>query len=227
MQGDLNDMVARLRTMLPKRWFGEDTPNLTSLLRGLSSSAVWLFSLIQYSAAQTRTNTASGRWLDLLAFDYFGSSLSRRPGETDVVFRGRIKDSLFRDAATRPALLSALTRLTGKAPSIFEPSRPADTGAYGTLINGPNAAVPSLAYGCTGGWGTLDLPNQVFVTISRPPTPLVANISGYGCPNAGYGAGPLSYIELDALIGNVSDSEIQELVAQLLPINATAWIRLT
>jgi hypothetical protein len=225
MQGDLADIVARLRATLPKRWFGDAAPNANAFLAGLANPAVWLFDFIKYLLAQTRLSTASNLWLDLSALDYFGGNLKRWPTESDDSFRSRIRARLFRSAATRPAMISALTLLSGKAPIIFEPTRVEDTGSYGSLTSGPNM-IATMAYGQLGAWGNLHLPNQVFLTVYRPATPVVSNLSGYDCSYAGYGTGPLSYVDLGTLVGDVSDAEIQQTIVELLPVNATAWLRL-
>jgi len=78
--------------------------------------------------------------------------LPRNPGEPDTAFRTRIQARIFLEKGTRNGMIKALTLLTGRAPKIFEPARPLDTGAY-------NAGI--LAYGAAGGYGSLQLPYQL------------------------------------------------------------------
>ena len=105
-----------------------------------------------------------------------------------------------------------LTDLTGRSPVIFEPARPADTGAY---------AGPTLAYGTAGGWGSVVLPFQCFVTAHRPHGSGIATLAGYGTP------GPLARAELDMVTGQVTDTDIMAAIASVLPAGATAWTQIT
>jgi hypothetical protein len=84
-----------------------------------------------YAKAQLRIATASDGFLDVISADFFGTTLPRKTNESDAAFRNRIIINLFRERATRKAVTQVLTTLTGRAPLIVEPSRPADTGAYG------------------------------------------------------------------------------------------------
>ncbi len=105
-----------------------------------------------------------------------------------------------------------LTDLTGRAPIIFEPARPADTGGY-------NSA--SLAYGAAGGWGSLALPFQCFVTAYRPHGSGIATIAGYGTPS------PLARASLAMVEGQVTDADIMTAITSVLPTAAIAWTQIT
>lgn len=226
MTGDLTDIVSRLQSVLPKRWFAEQSPNLNALLACIATPWVWLYSLLLYVISQTRLHTASDEWLDLIAVDYFGQTLKRRSGEADSSYRSRISANLLRQAATRSAVSSGLENLVGSVPFIFEPANCADTGAYAAFTASPQMPGTGLAYGRAGGWGSLQLPLQFFVTATRPPTPGVGELAGYGTSNGGFGAGEISYIDISLLPGYVTDQAIQSELCRLLPINATAWLRI-
>ena len=88
--GDQTDILGRIKALLPFRWFPDITPVLDALLSGVAWALSFIYSLIQYAKLQTRIATASDGFLDLIAFDFFGTSLLRRQQETDVSFRGRI-----------------------------------------------------------------------------------------------------------------------------------------
>src|SRR3954452_21398245 len=103
MIGDQQDMLARLRTALPTRWFPDEAPILNGLLCGLASAWSWLYEQLQYVKLQTRLLTASDIWLDVAAQDYFGNRVTRRAGQSDTAFRNRIRRELFRERATRQA----------------------------------------------------------------------------------------------------------------------------
>lgn len=225
MRGDVHDMRARLRALLPARWFADDSPNLNALLTCLATPWAWLYELLDYVARQTRVTTASGVWLDRIALDFFGTTIRRLDREPDAVFRARIQYLLFRPAATRQAIALAIEHLTGAAPWIFEPSNPLDTGSYGESSGGSLVVSSRLAYCCAGGWGSLALPNQFFMVVHRPNVAGLSGIPGYGSFAAGYGAAGSAYVDLASLPGALTEREIFSAVSSLLPVGTTGWLR--
>jgi hypothetical protein len=226
MRGDLSDLTSRLWAVLPKRWFAEQSPNLEALLNSIAVPWVWLYDLIMYVISQTRLSTATDEWLDLVAADYFGGALNRKVNEADFSYRSRIKAALMQEAATRPAVTAALESLTGLPPVIFEPGNCRDTGSYGGFTGMPQMPGTGMAYGQIGGWGSLQLPLQFFVTATRPITPVVGMLAGYATSAGGYGEGSFSYVDLSQLPGHVTDQDIQTALFNLLPVNAVAWLRI-
>ncbi len=209
-------MVARLRAVLPARWFADDAPVLDGLLAGLGQAAAQTYSLLSYARAQTRMASASGLWLDLLAADWFGSRLIRRGGEADTQLRARIRRELLRERGTRVALVTQVAQLVGQAPTVFEPARPVDTGAWGV----------ACGYGAAGGWGSLALPFQCFVTVRRPHGAGIAMVDGYCGALGGYGRGAIEYASASLIAGSVSDADIMAAIAGVMPTAAVAWTRI-
>lgn len=216
--GDAADMQSRLQLTLPGGWFGDSTPVLDATLAGFAAAFAFCFSLLSYVQQQTRIATATDVNLDLVAQDFFASGLSRNPGEGDAVFRARIQQNLLAPAATRSALVRKLALLTGKTPIVFEPANALDTGGYGIDA--------SLAYGAAGGWGSLALPYQFFVTAFRPEGGAIAHAAGYGSPAGGYDVGLIEYVNPSMQTATVSDAEIYAATASALPVGATAWTAL-
>ena len=167
--GDQADQVQRLKSVLPP-WFGATFPLLGALLQGVAAVHAFLYSLIAFAALQTRIRTATGGWLDLIATDFFGLTLSRAPGQADAAFLNLIIINLFRERATRPAADRVLYDLTNRHSEIFEPGRPQDTGGYG---------MPCTGYGLAGRYGSALLPFQAFITAYRPlaGTPAAASVT--------------------------------------------------
>ncbi len=223
MIGDREEMLGRLRAVLPTRWFPDTAPILEGLLSGLASGWAWAHDQLQYVKAQTRIATATDIWLDIIAQDFFGSRLTRRLGQSDEAFRGRITRELFRERGTRGAVIAALQDLTGRTPIVFEPARTTDTGGYGSLHGGSNGA----AYGAAGGWGNLDHPFQCFITAYRPLGVGIATICGWGMHAGGYGQGTIEYASLEMVQGQVTDSDIYTAIADVLPVAAIGWTRIT
>jgi len=131
-KGDQQDLYQRLRAQLPP-WFGDaaSSPILNGLLQGLAYGWAYFYALLVYARLQTRIKTATDGWLDMIASDFFGLTLQRKTGQSDASFRANIVANLFRERGTRNAIIKVLTDLTGRPPTIIEPSRPMDTGVYG------------------------------------------------------------------------------------------------
>ena len=212
MTGDVPDMVARLKAALPARWFADTTPVLDALLAGLADAASRLYGLLATARVQTRLATATGGFLDLAATDFFGTRLRRHLQEGDDPYRARIARALTRTHGTRAALVATITDLTGTPPVIFEPARPSDTGAYG---------MGAFAWNRAGGWGSLSLPFQSFVTVTRPHGAGIATLAGYGT------GGPVVYADLSMMTGQVTDADIYAAVADTIPVATIAWTRIT
>ncbi len=217
MTGDQADMAARLRAALPGRWFGDAAPVLDGVLAGIAAIWATLYAQLQAAIAQTRIATASGGFLDMIVLDFFGRRVHRRVAESDDPFRARILREMRRERGTRGALVTALTDLTGRAPLVFEPARPADTGAW----NG------QAGYGSAGRWGSLMLPRQCFVTAFRPAGQGIARVVGWGSPGGGYGSGGACWADHAAIGGQVTDDDIAATVADTIPVASIAWLRIS
>jgi hypothetical protein len=223
MTGDQQDMMDRLRTVLPTRWFPDSAPVLEGLLSGLAAGWCWAYQQLQYVKAQTRIATATDVWLDIIANDYFGNRLARQTGQSDGAFRSRIQRELFRERGTRGAIIAVLQDLTGRAPLVFEPARTTDTGGYASLTG----AGGGVGYCRAGGWGSLTVPFQCFITAYRPVGSGIATISGWGGSAGGYGRGAIEYASLDMVQGQVTDADIYTAVAGVLPVAVIGWTRIT
>ncbi len=218
MTGDQSDMLARIKAVLPSQWFPDTTPILDAMGAGIAAGWSWAYALLTYAKLQTRIASATDVWLDMIAGDFFGTSLSRRPAEPDQAYRGRIGQELLRPRGTRGAVALILSELTGRQPVIFEPARTTDTGGY---------AVGGVGYGVAGGWGSLALPYQAFVTAFRPAGSGIANVAGWGGPVGGYGVGTIEYGNLSMVQGQVTDADISAAVAAVMPAASIAWTRIS
>ncbi|OYV37187.1 MAG: hypothetical protein B7Z81_06345 [Acidocella sp. 20-61-6] len=223
--GDQNDIAGRLKALLPQGWFPDNAPTLNAVLQGLGNGLAFGYALVQFALTQVVMVTATDIWLDLHAFDYLGTSLLRRLQESDASFLARAQAGLFPQANTRQAIISRLEALTGTDPVVFEPQYPQDTGAYG---------YGGLGYGVEGGYGSLALPYQAFVTVYRPlgqGVPLLAGYSGNDLSPVyaplGYGAGLGSYVDLAQAFDGVTDNDIYQTVAEIEPAGSIIWTRIT
>lgn len=222
MVGDQTDMLGRLKAVLPLHWFADNTPVLDALLSGLASTASGLYQMLAYVRLQTRIATATDVFLDMLAVDFFGTRVARRAGQSDDAFRANISTELLQDRGTRTAVISVLTNLTGRTPIVFEPARPADTGAWGV----------GSSYGSTdasgmGGWGSLMLPFQCFVTAYRPQGQGVALVIGWGGFAGGWGSGIIEYANLSMIQGQILDIDIDAAIASVMPVASIAWTQIS
>jgi hypothetical protein len=216
--GDQQDMLGRMQALMPRGWFGDSPTILTALLGGFAAIFANVYSVLMYANAQLRIATASDGFLDVISADFFGTTLPRKTNESDAAFRNRIIINLFRERATRKAVTQVLTTLTGRAPLIIEPSRPADTGGYGV----------ACGYGLAGAYGSLVHPYQAFVTAYRPLGTGIPYVAGYGSSPSGYSSASRGeYASLSMVQASVSDSDIYAAIANVIPAGAIAWVRIS
>lgn len=156
MRGDQGDMAGRLRLTLPAGWAADRAPLLDALLGGLGAAWASMYELLRQVRLQSRLATVTGRFLDMACQDFFGGRFGRRAGEVDGQLRARLLRAMRREHGTRAALIAAASE-AGYAAVVFEPARPADTGAYGVAAG--------LAWGLAGGWGSLSMPLESLVTV--------------------------------------------------------------
>lgn len=142
----LNSNIAlRLQKWLPNGWFPNTLgTRIFATLSGFSANLSTVLAQITYVKLQTRIRTATDGFLDLISWDYFGPTLPRNTSEVDNAFRARILANLLRPRVTRQGMITTLTLLTGRAPRVFEPKRPMDTGGWG--------GNPFGGYGVAGGY---------------------------------------------------------------------------
>lgn len=172
--GDNADMIRRLQSLIPGGWLARTGVVYNAVFGGLADSLAMVSSLLAAVTAQTRIATASGWFLDLIAWDFFGSRFLRHRGEPDTAWRGRIIKEIFRPRVTRAAIVEAVTDLVGTVPQLFEPWNTGDCGAYdvGTLAYAGSYIAPTFA--------------------------------GYDTPQGGLDMGPLAYADLDTSAAGTS-----------------------
>lgn len=248
----ISDMVSRIQALLPFGWFGNgQTPVLTALLTGIAVMWVWLNNLIGYVADQGRITTATDVNLDMIAVDFFGPyGLLRKVGESDDAYRARILSLLLAPANTPGAVVQIIKDYFDVTATVFEPAQAGDTGAYGS---GPAAQAASayfqqtgdtseyqgisqgLAWNTAGGYGSLALPYQAFVTLPQPLQNSLANVAGYtgqvdgsyvGMPG-GYDVGAIEWISLSDGNAIVTADEIYSLIASTMSAGTIAWTQIT
>ena len=224
--GDNQDIQARIRAQLPP-WFGNGShPIVDALIAGMAAGLANLYALYAYAVQQCRIKTATGGWLDMIAADFFGIGLLRNANESDVPFRTRILAALLREKATRAAMYATLLALTGRAPRIIEPMRPADTGAY---------SQPNSGYSTAGGYGSMLVPYQAFIEVFRPNGSGIPIVGGYGLANygatnggpGGYGMAALKYADITDIQWAVTDAQILAAIESVRPAGTEAWVAIS
>lgn len=135
-------IVERILGYLPP-WFGDQAPVLNAFLQGAGSVYAFLYNDLTYAKLQERILTATGEFLDFIAFDFFLDKLLRCPGESDDAYRQRILKMIFQERATFNGMFTALKNLTGRDPVILEAFNNGDNyynhGFYNHVYAGFNA----------------------------------------------------------------------------------------
>lgn len=216
--GDQNDIQSRLRQLIPFGWFPPigESAIVDAMVLGVANALTFIYATLAYVRLQTRIQTATDGFLDLIAGDFFGTGLPRLPGQSDASYRARILASLLRERGTRRAVILILQQLTGRTPIIFEPRRPADTGAY---------RAPNCGYGAAGGYASMLMPYQAFVIAFRPLGSGIPNVAGYGVSTGGYHqASQAEYASLSMINLTLTDADIYAAVNSVRPICSTLWV---
>lgn len=222
--GSSIDILGRVKQLIPGRWFKWVAPYRDAVIGGLSDSASWNYSLILYARAQTRLATAYGIWLDILAFDFLGRTLTRN-GAPDDAFRALIRATILQERVTRKGMIAAVTALTGNVPQVFEPWNAGDTGAYsGNASPGGGVKYGSMGYGVGhGGWGNMGLPGQVFLKVTRGAPSGIPNVGGWGNNIDGYGVGVVEYAGALTPLNGITNAMIYQLINLTKPTGSTMW----
>ncbi len=213
--------MVRMASILPP-WFGTHgllSPVMRMVMAMAAVVGQWMHGLLLFVRLQTRIRTATGGFLDLIAWDFFGPRVRRRTGQTDDSFRRRIQVEMFRPRATRPAMASIVNDLTGYQPRIFEPSRPYDAGGIGIPSN--------IGIGVAGALGSTSYPGNVFIDVLRAPNAGIPYASGIGIPAGGIGVpSRLVIASLDQIRGQLRDEDIYSAINATRPVGIQAWVRM-
>ena len=218
--GTITDIVNRIRSTLAP-WFPDlpSAPVLNAVLTSQADQFAFIYQYLQFAAKQTRIKTGTGAWLDFIAWDYFGANFLRRSNEPDATFLGRLIKELVRPRQTRAAITQLIVDLVGTPPQIQEAWNPQDWGCYGNPAGG-------CGYGIAIGYGSLQYPNQVFITTLTVPGSGIANVAGYGSYLGGYGGFGSSseYCDLTQITGALTNATLYADIAQVLAAGVIAWV---
>jgi hypothetical protein len=218
--GDSADIVSRVRKTIPRRWFRWAAPIRDAILGGLADAAANCYSFYQYAKLQTRIATATGPFLDLIAYDFLGRNLPRN-GLPDPTYRALIVATILQQRVTRAAMVAILTKLNGSAPWIFEPWNTGDTGAWSNSTQ----KYGTMGYGVGhGGWGNMNMPGQVLMQIKRGAPSGVPNVAGWGSPIGGWGKGSIEWIGPSIEQVGLTDAQIYQVINQTRPTSVAVWV---
>lgn len=81
MTGDVQDLIRRMRAVLPRGWFS-DTSSVTDGVLG-ATGAAWqaIYTLILAVIGLARISTATGPFLDMISADFFAADLPESRGK--------------------------------------------------------------------------------------------------------------------------------------------------
>jgi hypothetical protein len=219
-------IVARVKRLIPNRWFSWVAPNRDALLGGISDLALWSYNLVSYARAQSRLASAYGVWLDVWSFDFLQRFILRGSMKDDT-FRAFIQATILQERVTRAGMINAITKLTGLTPWVFEPWNTYDTGAY-SAAKGKGAQYGSMGYGVgQGGYGNMNLPGQAFIQLQRGSPSGIPGVGGYapGAGNtiAGWGVGAMEYAGSWLLQAGITNALIYRLINITKPTGTIMW----
>lgn len=218
--GDTNDILTRLRSNVPP-WFPSQgtAPVVDAILTGIAATFANIYSLLIYARAQARIPTATGAWLDMIAWDFFGGRFLRFVGESDADFSARIMVELIRPRLTRSAIQAALEALTGFPVRIIEAWYPTDTGVIDRLFLDVDVA------GAPNRIGDAGLHCQFFIECVLPLNqPLGANAMPAIDVNLYIDTPPTGFI-MDFSALQTGQSNIYSFINALRAAGITAWVR--
>lgn len=214
--GDQGDMFHRLKDNLVP-WFGQNAPIKDALLQGIAKTDSTIYSLIADTNLQARIATATGDSLDLISLDFFGNTFPRHYQENDASFRNRILANLIQERATRKGMITVLTRLTGRTPTVVEGWNTADIGAYDQ----------SLFYDVYQGMGGLQ-PYTALIYAFRPQPLGFMNVGGYDQTEyGGFGYDFYfnnAYVDLSQDIIFVTDQDIIDAIERTKPFGTYMYV---
>ncbi len=164
-----------LVSKLPKGWFSSvatSTGIIGAILAGYAWSFNYVMGIAQFVALQIYLQTTTGGFLDLWAYDFLGTFVLRKEGESDLSFRNRVSAYVFAPTVTKAAIVGLLTRLGFVNPTVREAFSPNDTAAFsGTFYfgGGGNARFGSQGY-----------PGQIFVEAGISEAGGVGSVPTFG-----------------------------------------------
>lgn len=216
LKGSADDIVQRVKVLLPKRWWSFVAPIRDAILGGIADLSSWSYSLIIYAKLQSRVAWATDIWLDIISRDYFGNTLPRKTNESDAVFRLRIQKELIRERVTRKGMITAIEDLTGLPAVIFEPWNTGDTGAWD---NG------TFALDIAGGWGDY-LPAQSFLNVTPPGLQGIVGIGGWDTGYLAWDGGIGMWADMSLIVGSVTTQDIYDTINKTRPTGSIVWTQL-
>lgn len=214
--------AARIADLYPRGWCSDDAKqggNVYSLLLTLGNELAIVQTELQYALAAQRVGTATFPELDFASIDFLGNTLPRIGGLSDAAYSQSIIAAIFKDAATRPALLNALTALTGYVPRMLEPWSVKDTGAWRnqSYWNVDTIANPAR-------WGNGGLRYQGFIETAAPSIAAIGANNPIQCwGDSAYWNQPGYFM---GVIAPVNVNAVNDLVNRLRAYGTTVWLKL-
>lgn len=212
----LDDFIRRARLALPFGWFPDVDDVRDGLLAGASTAFQHCKALLDLTQAQGRIASASGQFLDLMAFDFFGYRIGRRPGQSEDAFRATIAAEVLRERVTRHGLQKAVADLTGRDVVVFEPWNPIDCGGLDSGFCGFDEVV--------GRMGSVTLPRQIFLDVVQPIGAGIPDVSGLDITFGGHDTPPAILGDQAMTQGAVTQANIFDTVNMNRAAGVIAWV---
>lgn len=220
-----DQFAQRLAALFPNGWSSPEAKQpggtLYALLKSLGVNLSFVLSADAYAAGSTRIQTAVAPELDLASQDFLGNILPRMPGETDAAYRIRILANIFTQAATRGAIVAALTKFTGVVPRVLEPWFAPDCGYFDVGISYMD--IDSQANPARLGDNATRYQGFIITPLPQQPT-------GFGNPVRGYD--DAAYLDVQNSYGGwfydiaqlAGNAELDALITRLHAEGTIVWV---
>jgi hypothetical protein len=218
-----DQFAARIADLFPRGWCSDDAKqpggNVYAMLLAIGNQLTFVQTEVEYALLAQRLLTETFPELDFASIDFFGDDLPRPSGASDSVFAQQIIASLFRPAATRPALQNALTQLTGFVPRMMEPWSVNDTGSWRNLSYWNVDTVSNPAR-----WGNGGLRYQGYIETAPPSIPAIGPLNPILCWGDGAYWNVPGYFF--GIIQPVDENAVNDLLNQLRAYGTITYVKL-
>jgi hypothetical protein len=173
-------------------------------------------------ASASMTAIANGWWRIATTWNYAGTGT----GPIQVVHNGTT--TIYTGDGVSGLYVWGAQFEAGSVASSYIPTLAAAISRLADILVNAGNGVGGAAYSQSGGYGSLMLPCQAFVTAYRPASSGIPNVAGYGISTGAYTTPSQSeYASLAMVQGAVQDADIYAALDSIKAAGTTLWTRIS